>query len=267
MANAGRLSASAAELRCQRDSTGHAKATVIGCRLVHRWVAVGGGCCGVKPLFGPADNRRPDSLANRFRRRRFALFACLLEQLPRPVRVLDVGGTELFWHHMGGPDRLGIDLLLLNPGRPSPHGRIEIVSGDGRDMGQFDDDTFDVVFSNSVIEHLGAWPDQRRMATEIRRVGRRFFVQTPSRYFPIEPHFLIPGFQFLPLPVRIALVRRFSLGYHDALPDPDQARCAVEEIRLLRARELRLLFPGASLYRERVLGVTKSFVAYGGWAR
>jgi SAM-dependent methyltransferase len=221
----------------------------------------------VNRLFRPADNRRPDSLANRFRRRRLAFFASLLAPLPRPVRVLDVGGTELFWRRMGGPERLGIELVLLNPKPESPAPAVEMVIGDGRDMSRFGDDEFEVVFSNSVIEHVGAWPEQQRMANEIQRVGRRFFVQTPNRYFPIEPHFLVPGFQFLPVSVRIALVRRFALGYHDRLRAPAEARRAVEEIRLLGARELRRLFPGAPLYRERVLGLTKSYVAYGGWGR
>ena len=190
----------------------------------------------------------------------------MLGPLPRPVRVLDVGGTELYWRQMGGPEQLGIELVLLNPKPASPRNGVEAVTGDGREIG-FDEDEFEVVFSNSVIEHLAAWPDQQQMASEIQRVGKRFFVQTPSRYFPIEPHFLVPGFQFLPLSTRIALVRRFALGYHDALPDPDEARRAVTEIRLLDAREMRLLFRGAPLYRERVLGMTKSLVAYGGWAR
>jgi hypothetical protein len=220
----------------------------------------------VRRLFRPADNRRPDSLANRFRRRRFRFFASLLAPLPRPVRVLDVGGTGAFWRQMGDPRALGIDLVLLNTAAEPSYG-IETVTGDGRDMAMFGDGDFDVVFSNSVIEHLSEWEDQRLMADEIQRVGRRFFVQTPSRYFPIEPHFLLPCFQFLPLSARVALVRRFALGYHDRIPDPVEARRAVEEIRLLGARELLLLFPGASLYRERVLGLTKSYVAYGGWAR
>ena len=221
----------------------------------------------MRRLYGLADNRRAGSLANRFRRQRFALFASLLGSLPRPVRVLDVGGTELFWHHMGGPEQLGVQLVLLNQHPSSPQAGIEAVTGDGRDMARFGDDAFDVVFSNSVIEHLGAWREQQRMAGEIRRVGRRFFVQTPSRHFPIEPHFLVPGFQFLPQSVRVGLVRRFALGYHEVMPNADEARRAVEEIRLLSSGELRLLFPGAELYRERVLGMTKSFVAYGGWRR
>ncbi len=93
----------------------------------------------------------------------------------------------------------------------------------------------------------------------------RYFVQTPNRHFPIEPHFFFPGFQFLPRRIQIGLVRRFALGYHEALPDTAEATAAVEEIRLLSAREVRRLFPEGRIHRERVIGMTKSFVVHGGW--
>ena len=220
----------------------------------------------MKRFFRLADNRRADSLANRFRRQRFRFFESLLEPLPKPVRILDVGGTEGFWGHMNAVDdpRWEVTLLNLSPGHANVRG-MAVVSGDARDLSQFAAGEFDVVFSNSVIEHLAEQAEQRRMAAEVRRVGTRYFVQTPNRWFPIEPHFLFPGFQFLPLSARVALVRRFALGYHDAMPDPEAARRAVREIRLLDARELRELFPGAHIYRERVVALTKSLIAYGGW--
>ena len=84
-------------------------------------------------------------------------------------------------------------------------GEIVFVSlpdvGDAVDMPGISDGAFDVVFSNSVIEHVETYENQRRMAAEIRRVGRRYFVQTPNRHFPLEPHFLVPGFQLLPYPL------------------------------------------------------------------
>jgi hypothetical protein len=222
----------------------------------------------LKRLFSPADNTRDDSLANRFRRRRFRFFRSLLAGVPAPVRILDVGGTQEFWRQMGAADEPGLEIVVLNSDpRIAAADRIEVVTGDARDMSCFAEDEFDVAFSNSVIEHLGEPAGQRRMASEVRRVAVRYFVQTPNRYFPIEPHFMLPGFQFLPVAARIALVRRFALGYHDAQPDPERARRAVTEIRLLGAGELRELFPAAELYHERVLGLTKSLIAYGGWSR
>jgi hypothetical protein len=220
----------------------------------------------VKRLYRLADNRRADSLANRFRRRRFRFFEKLLAPLPAPVRILDVGGTEEFWRQMGAAEDPRLEITLLNlSAEHARAGELPAIAGDARELG-FGDREFDVVFSNSVIEHLGNEHDQRRMAAEVQRVGARYFVQTPNRWFPIEPHFLFPGFQFLPLSARVALVRRFALGYHDALPDRERARRAVTEIRLLGTRELCALFPGAAIYRERVLGLTKSLIAYGGWS-
>ncbi|HWS70973.1 MAG TPA: class I SAM-dependent methyltransferase, partial [Thermoanaerobaculia bacterium] len=64
--------------------------------------------------------------------------------------------------------------------------------------------------SNSVLEHVADMP---AMAREIRRVGRRWYVQTPNRWFPVEPHFLVPFFQFLPIATRAWLLTRFDLGW------------------------------------------------------
>jgi hypothetical protein len=96
-------------------------------------------------------------------------------------------------------------------------------------------------------------------------VAKRYFVQTPNRYFPIEPHFLVPGFQFLPLRVRAKLLSRFRLGWYDRVPDKREARREVESVALLSERQVRALFPAAEIYREKFAGLTKSFVAYHGW--
>ena len=63
-------------------------------------------------------------------------------------------------------------------------------------MDFFKDKSFDAVFSNSVIEHVGTFEDQKMMANEVIRVTNFYFIQTPNLYFPIEPHFLVPFFQF-----------------------------------------------------------------------
>jgi SAM-dependent methyltransferase len=201
------------------------------------------------------------------RRRRFAFFLSLLNGLPRPLRILDVGGTQEFWDMMGGQTMDEARVTLLNLGaQPVSSPKFESVVGDARDLSRYPDMAFDVVFSNSVIEHLGPdFTDQKRMADEIRRVGKRYFVQTPNRYFPLEPHFLTPGFQFLPVRVRAWLVSNFNVGWYERIPDKAQAKREVESISLLSRRDLQRLFPGAQIYEEKILGLTKSFVAYGGW--
>lgn len=114
----------------------------------------------------------------------------------------------------------------------------------------FDDGEFDVAYSNSVIEHLDP-ADRARFASEIRRVAGRYLVQTPNVWFPVEPHVLLPGFQFLPLAARRRL---WGLGVSE---DP------FTDIRLLDSAELRGLFPDAVIVRERFAGLTKSLVAVG----
>ena len=132
--------------------------------------------------------------------------------------------------------------------------------GDARAMPQFKPHEFDVVFSNSVIEHVGTIEDQRSMAEEVRRVGKFYFVQTPNFFFPIEPHFLFPFFHWLPLTMRAWLLSRFDLGWYKKAGSLDEAISTVRQIRLLTYRELKHLFPEAMIVRERFLGLTKSFM-------
>lgn len=156
-----------------------------------------------------ADNRDPASLSSRLRRNRLAFFLSLAARLDKPATILDIGGAER-----------GIHVTLLNLSEQSLSSpNFTSVKGDARGL-QFPDASFDVVFSNSIIEPVGDFEDQRKMAEEVRRVGKRYFIQTPNLYFPIEPHFLFPFFQFMPLVTRAWLLRRFKLGWFDR----DEAR-------------------------------------------
>jgi ubiquinone/menaquinone biosynthesis C-methylase UbiE len=211
------------------------------------------------------DNTRPDSLAARMRKKRLRLFQSLIETVPRPVKILDVGGTQQLWDYMELSGDTDINILLLNIRKgkiTAPNIRQTI--GDARDMPEFQDNEFDVVFSNSVIEHVGDFEDQRRMANEVRRVGRRYFVQTPNHYFPVEPHFVFPFFQFLPFQMKVWIATNLKPGWYQPT-NREEAVELVNEIRLLRKRELMELFPDASFYEEKLMGLTKSFIVYGGW--
>jgi|GEM_PF-3452676 len=115
-----------------------------------------------------------------------------------------------------------------------PHSTCEV--GDGRRMPQFTDGQFDLVISNSVIEHVGNSREQRRFAEEIQRVGPRYFVQTPNRRFPLEPHFLLPLFQYFPLTVRAFLHQHFDFGWWKKAGTYLSALEEVESIRLLSDR-------------------------------
>lgn len=212
-----------------------------------------------------ADNSNEQSLAVRFRRKRFAFFRSLLSQLEQPIHILDIGGTETYWKTigLGADDQIFVTLLNLTQADTTlPN--VTGVIGDARSI-QAENGGFDIVFSNSVIEHVGAYQDQQQMAMEVQRVGKRYFVQTPNKYFPLEPHFLFPFFQFLPLKIRVWLLQNFNLGWFAKTPDAQRAREIVESIRLLDKGEFVALFPNARIYEENILGSTKSFVAYGGW--
>jgi hypothetical protein len=212
-----------------------------------------------------ADNRQANSVATRWRKKRFALFQSLVSSLDPPVSILDVGGSELFWERVGFTQEPDVTVVLLNLGEvETTNPNCTGVTGDARHMPEFGDKEFDIVFSNSVIEHVGNYDQQRQMAEEIRRVGLRYFVQTPNRFFPIEPHFLFPFFQFLPLRFQIFLVRHFDLGFYarGGIPDKQEAAETVSSIRLLTEKELKSHFPGGTIYKEKLFGLTKSFVVY-----
>lgn len=131
-------------------------------------------------------------------------------------------------------------------------------------MPEFADGSFDLVFSNSVIEYVGGPDDQQAMAREIRRIGRRWVLQTPSRWFPIEPHFLFPYFNFLPLRAKVFLLTRVRLGWAKAPSvDAEAAEARARGVQLVPLRRLRAMFPDGEVQRERFLGLTKSYVLVG----
>ncbi|HVW07120.1 MAG TPA: methyltransferase domain-containing protein [Bryobacteraceae bacterium] len=180
-------------------------------------------------------------------------------------RILDVGGTAEIWELM--PGAAGRVSLLNMPSATAEKGKAaaEVIHGDGCRL-PFADGAFDIVFSNSVIEHVGDAEAQSRFASEIRRTGRAYWVQTPNRYFPIEMHLLTPFVHLLPQRWRAFIVRRFTVWQWIHHPSADRKEFYVEhfisDIRLLSAAEMKQLFPDAVILRERFLLFTKSLVAY-----
>lgn len=185
-----------------------------------------------------------------WRQRRYELFleAC---HVTATDLILDVGsgagGGLGAFNRKNSIVALDVERWPNDPDRPN----IRFVQGDGCDL-PFDDGSFDVAFSNSVIEHVPAG-EQQRFAAEVRRVAPRYFVQTPNKWFPIEPHYQLPLFQFLPVRARRFLTDHLQLGW--------QAKGSAEKITLLSARDMRRLFPDAEIRRERLLGLTKSLMA------
>jgi len=212
-----------------------------------------------------ADDENANSLANRLRNRRFQLFEAFAARLPRPLSILDVGGTNAFWEQRGWGGRSDVRIVIANlEAEPRRFDNIEPIVGDATNLAQFADRSFDIVFSNSVIEHLFSFANQWKMASEIQRVGKAYWIQTPNFWFPIEPHFHVPAWQWLPLKLRVALIRRWRCGWRGPCPDPAKALELVSELRLMRRRELKALFPEGTLVPEKFCGLVKSWTVVHG---
>ncbi|TKT77461.1 methyltransferase domain-containing protein [Aquamicrobium sp. LC103] len=195
-------------------------------------------------------------VAPRFRGQRMALFQRLMQVSDRE-RIIDLGGAEDTWKMIAAEPSVTMVNLW---GEAYRHSRFVYEIGDACDLGH-GDKSFDIAFSNSVIEHVGDWERQRRFAAEIRRVAPRYFVQTPNRYFPIEPHYMCLGIQFLPTTIFKKLLPWLSLWGLTIRPSREEIDASVAEIRLLTKDEMRELFPDAEIIEEKFLGMTKSIVA------
>lgn len=212
-----------------------------------------------------ASGPNPKSLSNRMRSARFRHFERLVSPLPRPLRILDVGGTNEFWENRGWAGRADVQIFSINlDAEPQIHENIHPLTGDATDLSKFADKSFDVVFSNSVIEHLFTLDNQRKMAAEVQRVSKAFWVQTPNFWFPVEPHFHVPGWQWLPLGLRVSMIRRWRCGWRGPYPERELANRYVQEIRLLSRRELQAMFPGSLVAPERIGPFVKSWIVIGG---
>jgi 2-polyprenyl-3-methyl-5-hydroxy-6-metoxy-1,4-benzoquinol methylase len=189
---------------------------------------------------------------SRLRQRRYELFLELCNVKP-DEQILDVGagGGDALERFNDTNPIVAVDLTPKADGTYLEASNVTVAVADGTQL-PYGDGEFPIIFSNSVIEHVPK-DLQPRFASEIRRVGRRYFVQTPNRYFPIEPHYQMPLFQFLPRSVQRWLNSHFTLGWRE--------KGFWEDVQLLSARDLRRLFPDAEVHRERVFGLTKSLMA------
>jgi len=208
----------------------------------------------------------PNWRVSRFRKRRFYNMRHLIDSVlaeKGSCRILDFGGTMSYWTIAAdyiSSNPITIDLLNLNP-EETADGPFRYIQGDARHVPEIGTDTYDIAHSNSVIEHVGTWDSMIGMASEIRRVAKRYFVQTPNFWFPFEPHFQLPIFHWLPEQVRTHILLSRDCGYEAKAVDYNSAVRRIENCRLLSCRQIEALFPDGEIVRERYLGLTKSLMA------
>jgi len=135
---------------------------------------------------------------------------------------------------------------------------MKYITGDARDLKRFTNKEFDIVFSHSLLEHLENYKSQKKCASEIQRVGKYFFVQTPNKYFFLEPHYLLPFFFLIPKRLQAFYVQYMSIKWWKKRGDRNQIQKHIQSIRLLNEKEIYSLFPKGIIYKEQFLGITKS---------
>lgn len=199
-----------------------------------------------------------------FRQRRMRRLVQLVNIKPG-MRVLDLGGTPTIWEHVAEP----LEITLLNlPCRTDEaltaslqsqrlaHHKFRPVEGDACNVVQFDAGAFDLVFSNSVIEHVGPEDKQVAFAREVQRLGKSYWVQTPSKWFPIEVHSGMPFYWFYPDWMRSALMRRWREHLESWWADD------MEATRVLSRQQMIELFPKGRTRSDYFFGFPKSYVSY-----
>ena len=214
--------------------------------------------------------RNPRSLSSRLRKKRLAPLLEMVDAYHDAygfVKIIDVGGTRRYWQVID-PEffarrRVHITLanIELDPEDVDADGMFSAVTCDGCDLSIFDSGAFHIGHANSAVEHVQGRDRMKRFAAELQRVAQSLFVQTPNRGFPVEPHFMVPCFQWMPQTVRVFLRRKFNLGYYPPAKTREDARMSVDSIDLLDIRQFGELFPDCELKREKLLLLTKSLVA------
>ena len=201
----------------------------------------------------------PDSIGQQWRARRWDWFRSEFPAI-ESMSVIDLGGTAEAW--LRAPIRpASVHVVNLEPDPVGPADWIRVDQADACDLpAGISNGSYDLVFSNSVLEHVGGHAQRMRFSDNVHKLANLHWVQTPYRYFPIEPHWLFPGFQFLPLAARARLSQRWPLVHTRSSSWEEGLRTAMS-VELLSRSEMRIYFPSSVIQSERILGVAKSLIA------
>lgn len=200
-------------------------------------------------------------IIGKFRKRRGVLILKAFPDL-ESMRVLDLGGSVHFWFESGLIDHVG-QVVIYNISSSEvdiasqSNTKIEFKLYDGAHLPE-KDLSFDLVLSNSVLEHIPLC-GRGQVAREMMRVGKRGFVQTPAFEFPVEPHFVLPFIHWLPRAIGRYFVRLSPwaiLSHHSsAVQDAYFA-----EVQLLSKTDVTDLYPAKPIRSERFMGLPKSWL-------
>jgi len=196
----------------------------------------------------------------------------LLEQRFQPtpqMKILDVG-AQISW--TDNPSRQLIDdypwkenITALNISQTyvneikSRYPQVEAVVGDACNL-PWPDKHFDLVYSNAVIEHVGTRENQRKMAREIMRVGKQWFVTTPNRWYPFEFHMRLPLVTWLPFHGYLTAGKIICYDHSKKCYGKGYKR---DDLRLLSYRELKSFFPDSRIIKQRVTFMPETLIVIG----
>lgn len=174
------------------------------------------------------------------------------------LRILDLGGVPWasFCRELHQADVTYLNLHPLEEMASSVPDNHHYISANACEI-PFPDQYFDLVYCNSLLEHVGVFTQQQQVANEIRRVGRTYWVQTPYKHFPIEQHYNFPFFQYLAKPIQFKLRDHWPYSWYQIHHIPFE-----DEIYLLTIQEMKNLFPDAHFYYEKVGPIVKSITAF-----
>jgi hypothetical protein len=187
----------------------------------------------------------------------------LVETFPdlAEMSVVDLGGRVGFWSRLPVRPR-HVHVVNLEPPPTDLPDWAEVDNGDACALPEhIAARRYDLVFSNSVIEHVGGHERRLRFAESVHLLAPAHWVQTPYRYFPVEPHWIAPGMQFLPVAARREMARKWPLAYTPGRTR-EEALARVLWIELIDKTQMRSYFPHSTLRTEKVAGITKSLIAY-----
>ncbi len=202
------------------------------------------------------------SISRIFRKKRFERFMKLLKYRSG-LKILDIGGFGNSLEILNDDFINNNDITILNIADIIVNNKnIKHILGDATNEKQFPPKSFDVIHCNSVIEHVGDFEQMKKLSSNIKTWGVNYFVQTPAFYFPIEHHFLVPFFHFLPLKMRAYILTKFKLASYPQEENYSRALSVVSSVRLLKEKELKSFFPDAIIMKERFLFMTKSYIAH-----